>query len=200
MFIRGLVAVDPKTRGLVLDSSDGRCAMSYPKSHLGKVVLLSVAIAFIACEPAAEAPEPEEKPSMEADVEAIDELREQGVAAINGKDVEAYLALVTDDAVLMPPHESPAVGKEAIRSKFQALLDPFTPEVTASSEEVVVAGDWAFERYSFNLKLTPTEAGEPIEDSGQGVQIYRRQADGSWKIAYDIWNSNKPLVVGTGEP
>ncbi len=61
-------ALQVRPRALVLDSSDGRCAMRYPKSHPSTVVLLFVAIAVIACEPATEQPEPEEKATAEAEL------------------------------------------------------------------------------------------------------------------------------------
>ena len=51
--------------------------MRYPKPHLGTVLLLSVAIAVIACEPAAEQPQPPEKATAEADLEALNKLREE---------------------------------------------------------------------------------------------------------------------------
>jgi len=44
----------------------------------------------------------------------------------------------------------------------------------------------------FILKLTPVAGGAVTEYVGKGMHIYRRQGDGSWKIAEDIWNSDKP--------
>ena len=160
------------------------------RSHLSLFILVSFTIA--ACAPAIEEPM-EEPDTTEADVEAINQVREQEVAAINAADVEGDLAIRTDDAVHMPPNEPPVMGKEAIRSWMQAFLDQFTIQnFTASSQEIVVAGDWAFEHYSFNETLVPKAGGESIEDSGQCIHIYQRQPDGSWKIARDIWNSDNP--------
>ena len=34
--------------------------------------------------------------------------------------------------------------------------------------------------------------GEPMTDRGAGIHILQRQADGSWKLAVDIWNSDNP--------
>ncbi len=34
--------------------------------------------------------------------------------------------------------------------------------------------------------------GGPISDVGKFVEIFKRQADGSWKIHVTIWNSDKP--------
>jgi ketosteroid isomerase-like protein len=34
--------------------------------------------------------------------------------------------------------------------------------------------------------------GEPQKDSGKFIEVWRRQGDGSWKIADDIFNSSLP--------
>ena len=35
--------------------------------------------------------------------------------------------------------------------------------------------------------------GSPISDAGKYITIYHRQADGTWVMARDIWNSSNPL-------
>ena len=160
--------------------------------HLSLFILVSFIVTIAACAPAIEEPV-EEPDTTEADVEAINEVREREISVASAGDIEGYLAISTDDAVVMPPNEPSVTGKEAIRSWLQDFLNQFTIQnFTASSQEIVVAGDWAFERYSFNWTLVPKTGGESIEDSGQCIHIYQRQPDGSWKIARDIWNSDNP--------
>ena len=36
----------------------------------------------------------------------------------------------------------------------------------------------------------------PIPDHGKYIEIWRRQSDGSWKVALDIFNSDLPLPEG----
>jgi ketosteroid isomerase-like protein len=33
-------------------------------------------------------------------------------------------------------------------------------------------------------------------DAGKGLHVYRRQPNGSWKLALDIWNSDRPAPEG----
>jgi ketosteroid isomerase-like protein len=40
--------------------------------------------------------------------------------------------------------------------------------------------------------MTPKEKGEPIFVDGKYLTIYKKQADGSWKISHDCYNSNVP--------
>jgi ketosteroid isomerase-like protein len=43
----------------------------------------------------------------------------------------------------------------------------------------------------YELELSPEEAG-PQSDNGKFVEVWRRQADGSWLMAEDIFNSSLP--------
>ena len=58
----------------------------------------------------------------EADVEVLHSVRETHDGAVNAGDLEAYLAVFAEDAVLMPPNEPPVVGKEATRAWAQGLF------------------------------------------------------------------------------
>lgn len=142
-------------------------------------------------------PDPNPSGDAAADREAITALREREITLFGSGNVEDMLAVFTDDVVVMPPNEPAIVGKEAVRSWFQNMVQQFKIEGTyTSASDLTINGDWAFERVAFALKLTPTGGGAAIEDVGKGFHVYRRQGDGSWKIAQDIWNSDKPVPAG----
>ncbi|MFQ5962467.1 MAG: YybH family protein [Candidatus Methylomirabilales bacterium] len=169
-----------------------------------------VVVVFAGCTPAEEQPGAmtAETTSTEADVEAVHRVRETHDAAVNAGDLEAYLAVFAEDAVLMPPNEPPVLGKEATRAWGQGLFSQFSFEETMSSEEVVVAGDWGFDRGTYTIRPTPKVGGEaaegtPIEQpeigreldyaqTGKYLWILKRQGDGSWKTARAMWSSNHP--------
>ena len=124
-----------------------------------------VMVVFAGCTPAGEQPEPmtAEITSTEADVEALHRVRETHDGAVNAGDLEAYLAVFAEDAVAMPPNEPPVVGKEAFRAWAQVIFGQFSYEETMSSEEVVVTGDWGFDRGTYTIRPTPKVAGEAAE-------------------------------------
>jgi ketosteroid isomerase-like protein len=39
------------------------------------------------------------------------------------------------------------------------------------------------------MELAP-EGGQPMVDKGKYVVVMKRQSDGLWKVAIDIWNSD----------
>ena len=134
----------------------------------------------------------EEPDTTEADVEAINSLREEFITVHNTNDAARLAELYSDDAVLMLPNEPARVGNQAVQSSFQGSFDQFTAELSLASDEVQVTADLAFDRGTYTIKLTPKSGGEVIEDNGKWIVILQKQPDGSWKIARDIGNSDNP--------
>ena len=132
--------------------------------------------------------------SVEADIAAIEDVLNQYVLALETGDLELYLSLHTDDVVKMGPNAPATFGQEELRASTKPLLDDFTCEMTIYSEEIQVNGDWAFNRCTYTLSITPKAGGETIiaEPDGKALGIYKRQADGSWKLSHDCYNSNVP--------
>ena len=127
------------------------------------------------------------------ELEGIDRTREAHIAALNDGEADAWVACFAADAVQMPPNSPPNVGADSIRAWSAGLLAAFRPEFSLLPDEVQLAGaDWAFERGTYTIALTPKAGGEPIRDVGKYITIYQRQADEPWVMARDIWNSNNP--------
>jgi quercetin dioxygenase-like cupin family protein len=62
--------------------------------------------------------------------------------------------------------------------------------------EVNSSEDLAYEvgSYSVTLAMQTQSGSQTINDTGKYVTIWKRQADGSWKLAVDIWNSDLPAA------
>jgi uncharacterized protein (TIGR02246 family) len=130
------------------------------------------------------------------ELEAIDAVREAHVAALNAGDAKAWVACFAADGVQMPPNEPPNEGTARIQAWSAGLLAAFGVEFSLSLDEVELAGpDWAFERGSYRIDLTPRSGDHRISDTGKYLTVYRRRADDSWAMARDIWNSNEPPPV-----
>jgi uncharacterized protein (TIGR02246 family) len=128
----------------------------------------------------------------EADLRAIDTVRDAHVAALNRNDSGAWTAQFADDGIQMPPNVPANVGKVMIESWSHAMLSRFRVEFTLSVDEVRVLGDWAFERGGYTISLTPPEGTAPVRDSGKYITIYERKPAEPWRMARDIWNSSDP--------
>lgn len=137
----------------------------------------------------------QEQSAHQADLEALDSVREGHIAALNDGDVNAWAGAFTADGVQMPPNAPANLGRESIRAWSQAFLAPFRVEFALAVDEVQVTGDWAFERGMYTITLTPKTGGEPMQDIGKYITIYERQPSGAWGMARDIWNSNNPPFI-----
>jgi uncharacterized protein (TIGR02246 family) len=65
----------------------------------------------------------------------------------------------------------------------QSLADParrFT--YTHDIREIIVSGDLAIVRLTWTLTVTLPGAARPVESKEPGLDVFRRQPDGSWKI------------------
>jgi ketosteroid isomerase-like protein len=93
----------------------------------------------------------------------------------------------------MPPGAPARVGKEQIREGMGPAFDAMDLDITINSiEEAKVYGDLGLTRCTYTFKMTPKAGGDEIvaEPDGKALTLYGRQADGSWKIVYDCFNSN----------
>ena len=131
-----------------------------------------------------------------SDTDAINMARDAGVAAFNAGDIDQFIDVwLADDAILMLPNEPSLVGKAAIRDQIQDMFDQYHVHQTLTSEELVIAGEWAFNRISVRETITPKTGGKPFRTENRGIDIYRRQADGSWKAARSITNSSESSIT-----
>ena len=105
------------------------------------------------------------------------------------RDIEAKMKLFTTDAVLMPPGNSDVIGQQAIRAWHEKMWQGTKYQCSGTIDEVQVFGDWGMVRGTFSGVFTPA-SGAPQSSNGRFLNTVQRQADGSWKIARGIWNSN----------
>ena len=124
------------------------------------------------------------------DVAAIKASTEAYVQARISSDWAALTAFYTEDAIVMPPESPIAQGRDAIQAWFEA--SPPATEGNLNAEEIDGRGDIAYVRGTGSFVVQPKDAPEPIRWTGKYIEIRRKQEDGLWLIAIDIWNSDLP--------
>lgn len=150
------------------------------------IAVLLVAALLAGCRDLAPDPDPADRRAIEAAVSRY-------VAASNKGDTDALTDLYTDDAVLLPPDHAPVHGRRAIGEFWRQGTDS---GLAVTTLRVEVEGSLGYLVGQYNL---PETSEEPA-DSGKYVMCLRRQRDGSWKLAADIWNSSAEEEPDDEEP
>lgn len=112
--------------------------------------------------------------------EQCDELL---IAALNAGDVDAALALYEPEATFVPERGKSETGKDAIRTIMEGFV-ALNPSLSLEVLDVTQSGDVALLRSRWNLTGTDPE-GNPVEITGNGIEVARRQPNGEWLLIID---------------
>jgi uncharacterized protein (TIGR02246 family) len=126
----------------------------------------------------------------EAAIRAVDAEWARAATAGDGK---ALAALYAPDATVLPPGEAMKKG-EAAAKYWSDFGDAFAGPTELNTTSVEGQRDLAVAMGTYKMALTEKKPGAkplPVEE-GKYVEVLKKQADGSWKLFYDIWNLNAP--------
>jgi ketosteroid isomerase-like protein len=109
------------------------------------------------------------------------------------KDLEKAVAFCDEQASLLWPNSPVATGKDAIAKltasafaipDFKLVWHPDKIGVARSGELGYTSGTyiWSFKDAS----------GKPATDKGKYLTMWKKQADGSWKVLFDMFNTDLP--------
>jgi len=106
---------------------------------------------------------------------------------------EKALAYYADDAVSMPPNGPALKGREAIKAWIDQMMQSGMKINSASFTvtDVQAAGNVAYEIGTYDMTMTIPGMGD-MNDTGKYVAVWKQQADKSWKVAAEIWNTDTP--------
>ena len=115
-----------------------------------------------------------------------------GVAALKG-DTAALAAFYTDDALFMGANMPASRGHDAIAKGFAGMTAAMKLSAfKLQAQDVITSGDYAIETGTYDLTYTTTKVSKPAHDAGKYLVVWKKQADGSYKIMRDISNSDLP--------
>jgi len=132
---------------------------------------------------------------VEADKAAIRNVTVQREQAWNDKDVERVLSFNTEDSSWFPPNAPIATSQEAMRALFTQIVESpgFALFAETTAVEVSRAGDLAYSPGIYEITVNDSE-GNPVTTAGKWVSVWKKQADGSWKVVAHIWNTDGPAA------
>jgi ketosteroid isomerase-like protein len=161
-----------------------------------KASSLPLALALAALCAAACAPQ-EHNP---ADVQAVKDTGPAYDKFANAGDAEGLATqFYAAGAVRMDPNQPAREGMAAIRSSLEKSYAQASEEIRNVIDDVRVSGSLAVAKGTFDGKTTSKATGAVSPAKGKFVTAYERQADGSWKALWDIYNSDLPAAGTTAD-
>ena len=147
-----------------------------------------VLLALSACA----APDPDPETAAPVDAAAVKDTiqareREWSAAYLTG-DGAAVAALYTEDAASIPPTGDWHRGRAAIAQDMQPQFDSvtFATREDITDEVIPLGPDHVFEVGHYTDSGTYKVGGKPSTSSGRYVVLWRRDADGVWRIHRDM--------------
>jgi len=173
-------------------STADRCARPW----LFCMPLLALLLALSACESQPPAP-PDTRAADEAGIRTAEAAMIKTVAAL---DAAGAVGFYTEDVVGMEATSPTVHGKENMRQALEAMFKD-KPEISASTAKVEVArsADLAYSMGSGSISIKPKK-GKPKESTFKYVSVWKKQADGTWKIIVDTMIPDPAAKVAAKHP
>ena len=123
---------------------------------------------------------------------AIDSVWAGVMAIINGsQDYEALVEMgYAPDAVELAPNRPAVQGREAIAKYLGSF--PHITSFTTTTIDLTGSGDLAYQYGTYHMVMEGPEGS--MTDDGKFIELWKRQPNGSWKVVYDLFNSDVPLT------
>jgi ketosteroid isomerase-like protein len=120
----------------------------------------------------------------------IRELDAEWAAAASAGNVEKTVSYYADNAVVLPPNAPAAKTREAIHAQWKKDIEGMVSgSWKANRVEVAESGDMAWVSGTFEW-VSKDASGKKVTDHGKYLEVFQKQADGSWKCTADCWNSD----------
>jgi len=122
--------------------------------------------------------------------EAVLKANDEWIAALNAGDVEGCVNLLTEDVAFLPPNDVQIIGRASFRAWGKELFCQVIFLMSLKSTHVWVSGDLACLWGSAGVMSRRLPEKNLTEDLIKWVHVFKRQPDGSWKMALNTWNSD----------
>jgi uncharacterized protein (TIGR02246 family) len=130
---------------------------------------------------------------MNANESAVAAVLTKYQDVLNASDTDAVMPLYAEDGVFMPPYSESSIGSGAIRKAYDAVFKAITLSVKFNIAEIIeVSPTWVFARTNSAGTTTDHATGGKSAEANQELFIFKKAADGEWKIARYSFSSTNP--------
>lgn len=126
---------------------------------------------------------------LDAEKAAVLKRDQEWHAAVEAKKDAAYIAsFFTSDGIMFGSGQGTSVGRAALTETVQALLSgpDFHDDWKWAHVELSADGKLAWLVGNTNITINDA-AGRPVTTSARLLNVWRKEADGVWRCAVDVW-------------
>ena len=134
--------------------------------------------------------------AADANEKAVRDADEQWSKVAGAKDLDKTVAFYTDDAVVLPPNQAAITTKDGIRNLWKGFLDSLTDISWKTSRvEMAKSGDMGYLIGTYEMTMK-----DGSKDKGKYCEVWKKQADGKWKVSTDMFSSDLPAPGASQSP
>jgi uncharacterized protein (TIGR02246 family) len=110
-------------------------------------------------------------------------------------DVEKFVSFFAEGGTMLTPDAPIAEGQEAIRAAATSMfaLPGFGLSWKNTKADVAASGDLGYTVGTYEMTMNDA-AGQPSTMAGKYLTVWKKQADGQWKVVVDAPNANAPAT------
>ena len=120
--------------------------------------------------------------------DAVNRTAQEILAAWEAKDAAKVTSYYAPDAVIAAPGRPAARdGRAVSKSIRDDIADPnFKMSLSDEKTEVAGSGDLAYRRGTFTITATNPQTKQAEHSEGTYLWVFRKQADGRWKVVEEF--------------
>ena len=134
----------------------------------------------------------DESAAAAAAIKAADSAWEK---AMSSRDTNAAVAMVDSTGSVLSSNAPIATGHQAVRALFEGFyaIPNLNLHWQASQTGAARSGELGYSTGTYEMNFNDPK-GNPLSDHGKYATVWRKQADGSWKVLLDVFNSDVPIA------
>jgi ketosteroid isomerase-like protein len=126
---------------------------------------------------------------------ALQAADQEWLTVFSAKDMEKSLAFCDPSGSVLAPNAPIAEGREAIAKLFSGFfaLPNFKIAWQVNKASVARSGELGYTSGAYQFSFSDP-SGKTVSDTGKYVTVWKKQANGSWKVLLDIFNTDLPVA------
>jgi ketosteroid isomerase-like protein len=130
------------------------------------------------------------------DEKAVRDADAQWSKVAAAKDLDQTVSFYAAGGIVLPPNQAAVTTKDGIRNLWKAFLDSLTDISWKTTRiEMAKSGDMGYLIGTYEATLK-----DGTKDKGKYCEVWKKQADGTWKVSADMFSSDLRPAGASASP